>query len=245
MSAQVHALKAINTRVEAPEEGTALFGPVPFKVYTQRDLDRIPQLARLSPAQRFEMKVVSSVLPFRVNQYVIDELIDWANVPADPIFQLTFPQRGMLAPEHYERIAELIRAEAPKDELERAIDAVRHALNPHPADQMAMNMPRDEHGKRLDGMQHKYRETVLFFPSQGQTCHSYCTFCFRWAQFVGDKELRIASSEASALHDYLRKHTEVTDLQVTGGGLLYPSDAADDRLCGTYGGGRVITNNMQ
>ena len=217
MSAQVHALKAINTRVEAPEEGAALFGPVPFKVFTQRDLDRIPQLARLSPAQRFEMKVVSSVLPFRVNQYVIDELIDWANVPADPIFQLTFPQRGMLAPEHYERIAELIRAEAPKDELERAIDAVRHALNPHPADQMEMNMPRDEHGKRLDGMQHKYRETVLFFPSQGQTCHSYCTFCFRWAQFVGDKELRIASSEARVLHDYLRKHTEVTDLLVTGG----------------------------
>ena len=63
MSAQVHALKAINSRVEAPEEGAALFGPVPFKVYTQRDLERIPQLARLSPAQRFEMKVVSSVLP--------------------------------------------------------------------------------------------------------------------------------------------------------------------------------------
>ena len=41
MSAQVHALKAINSRVEAPEEGAALFGPVPFKVYTQRDLERI------------------------------------------------------------------------------------------------------------------------------------------------------------------------------------------------------------
>src|SRR5690606_15677916 len=205
------------TRVEAPEEGAALFGPVPFKVYTQRDLDRIPQLARLSPAQRFEMKVVSSVLPFRVNQYVIDELIDWANVPADPIFQLTFPQRGMLAPEHYGRIAELIRAEAPKDELERAIDAVRHALNPHPADQMEMNMPRNEAGEVLDGMQHKYRETVLFFPSQGQTCHSYCTFCFRWAQFVGDKELRISSSETTILHDYLRAHSEVTDVLFTGG----------------------------
>ena len=42
MSAQVHALKAINTRVEAPEHGAALSGPVPFKVFTQRDLDRIP-----------------------------------------------------------------------------------------------------------------------------------------------------------------------------------------------------------
>ncbi|HRP97520.1 MAG TPA: lysine 2,3-aminomutase [Rhodocyclaceae bacterium] len=190
---------------------------VPFKVYTQRDLDGIAQLAKLDAAQRFEMKVVSSVLPFRVNQYVIDELIDWARVPEDPIFQLTFPQRDMLAPEHFERIAALIEGGADKDTLHAAVDAVRHELNPHPADQMQMNMPLDDEGHRLDGMQHKYRETVLFFPSQGQTCHSYCTFCFRWAQFVGDKELRIATSEADTLHDYLRAHPQVTDLLVTGG----------------------------
>ena len=176
---------------------------VPFKVYTQRDLDRIEPLQTLPEAMRFEMKVVSTVLPFRVNQYVIDELIDWNNIPADPIFQLTFPQRGMLTPEHYDRVAKLL-----KDDPE---------LNPHPADQMEMNMPRDEEGNRLDGIQHKYRETVLFFPSQGQTCHAYCTFCFRWAQFVGDKELRIAASEASNLHNYLQRHTEVTDLLFTGG----------------------------
>ncbi|MDX5364617.1 MAG: lysine 2,3-aminomutase [Pseudazoarcus pumilus] len=190
---------------------------VPFKVYTQRDLDRIAPLQSLTEAQRFEMKVVSSVLPFRVNQYVIDELIDWSNIPADPIYQLVFPQRGMLSEAHFERIAGLLRGGADKAELEAAIDAVRHELNPHPADQMAMNMPLDADGNRLDGLQHKYRETVLFFPSQGQTCHSYCSFCFRWAQFVGDKELRIASSEASQLHDYLRAHPEVTDVLITGG----------------------------
>lgn len=197
--------------------GSAVFEPVPFKVYTHRDLDRIAALDGLSAEQRFEMKVVASVLPFRVNQYVIDELIDWARVPDDPIFQLTFPQRGMLAPAHYERIAELIRRGAGRDELDAAIAEVRQELNPHPADQMEMNMPLDDEGNRLDGMQHKYRETVLFFPSQGQTCHSYCTFCFRWAQFVGDKDLRISSSEAQTLHDYLRGHREVTDVLFTGG----------------------------
>lgn len=190
---------------------------VPFKVYTQRDLDKILPLARLTDAQRFEMKVVSSVLPFRVNQYVIDELIDWDKVPVDPIFQLTFPQRGMLKPEHFDCIAALIEAGADKATLNAEVDRVRHELNPHPADQMEMNIPRDEDGNRIEGLQHKYRETVLFFPSQGQTCHSYCTFCFRWAQFVGDKDLRIASSEATSLHDYLRTHPEVTDLLMTGG----------------------------
>ncbi|WP_416347357.1 KamA family radical SAM protein [Denitromonas sp.] len=190
---------------------------VPFKVYTQRDLDKIEPLQALPEALRFEMKVVSSVLPFRVNQYVIDELIDWNNIPADPMFQLTFPQRGMLEAEHYDTIAKLIADGADKATLNAAVNEVRQALNPHPADQMEMNMPIDDEGNRLDGIQHKYRETVLFFPSQGQTCHAYCTFCFRWAQFVGDKELRIAASEASTLHDYLKAHTEVTDLLFTGG----------------------------
>lgn len=211
MTAQVQAITRIT-----PFNARG-FEAVPFKVYTQRDLDRIAPLARLSEARRFEMKVVSTVLPFRVNQYVIDELIDWSRVPDDPVFQLTFPQRGMLAPEHFERIAGLIRGGADKSEVDAAVEAVRHELNPHPADQMEMNMPRDDEGHRLDGIQHKYRETVLFFPSQGQTCHSYCTFCFRWAQFVGDKELRIAASEAEVLHRYLGRHSEVTDLLFTGG----------------------------
>ena len=72
-------------------------------------------------------------------------------------------------------------------------------------------------GQKLHGIQHKYRETVLFFPSQGQTCHSYCTFCFRWAQFVGDKELRFSSNEASRLHAYLEADHHISDLLITGG----------------------------
>lgn len=188
-----------------------------FKVFTQRDLDKIEQLNALPEATRFEMKVVSSVLPFRVNEYVINELINWDDVPNDPIYQLTFPQKGMLAPEIFERMAAAYEAGMDKKEIQVLAKELRAELNPHPAGQMQMNIPLDEEGEFLNGMQHKYRETVLFFPSQGQTCHSYCTFCFRWAQFVGDKELRMSSTEASKLHSYLETHTEVTDLLFTGG----------------------------
>ncbi|MFK7160597.1 lysine 2,3-aminomutase [Marinospirillum sp. MEB164] len=188
----------------------------PFQVYTQRQLDKIQPLQALPEELRFEMQVVSQVLPFRVNNYVIEELIDWNNIPADPIFQLTFPQKGMLKPEHYEQIAQLMRDQAPAAELKAAVEAVRQELNPHPAGQMDLNLPL-LHGEPLPGMQHKYQETVLFFPSQGQVCHSYCTFCFRWAQFVGDKDLKFATNEATRLHQYLAEHQEVTDLLLTGG----------------------------
>lgn len=190
--------------------------PRSFKVFTERQFDLIEPLARLPESVRFDMRVVASVLPFRVNEYVVDQLIDWDDVASDPIFQLTFPQRGMLAPEHFERMAELHRSGADKSVIKALAGEIRAQLNPHPAGQQALNVPSLA-GEALDGMQHKYRQTVLFFPSQGQTCHSYCSFCFRWAQFVGDKDLRFAAREADHLHRYLLTHKEVSDLLVTGG----------------------------
>ena len=187
-----------------------------FQVFTARQLDKIAPLAKLDAEQRFEMKVVASVLPFRVNQYVIDELINWDNVPNDPIFQLVFPQREMLDPAEFDRMAELHRNEASPAEIQALAREIQAGLNPHPAGQQEMNVPHLD-GQPLEGMQHKYRETVLFFPSQGQVCHSYCTFCFRWAQFVGDKDLRFAASEAETLHNYLASDKNITDLLITGG----------------------------
>ena len=188
-----------------------------FKVFTQRNIDQISSLRGLSVEQRFAMKVVSTVLPFRVNEYVIENLIDWEHVPEDPIFQLTFPQTGMLEPRHFDHVASLLRRGAPERDIAASVGTIRAELNPHPAGQRELNVPRLSDGEVVAGLQNKYRETVLFFPSQGQTCHSYCSFCFRWAQFVGDKTLRFASNEASRLHDYLRQHREVSDLLVTGG----------------------------
>ena len=43
-----------------------------FVVYTERQLDKIEPLQKMTAEQRFEMRVVANVLPFRVNQYVID-----------------------------------------------------------------------------------------------------------------------------------------------------------------------------
>ncbi|MES9812679.1 MAG: lysine 2,3-aminomutase [Candidatus Thiodiazotropha sp.] len=193
------------------------YAPQRFTVYTARDLDRIVQLERLPADLRYEMKVVSSVLPFRVNEYVLRELIDWERAPEDPMFQLTFPQRGMLSDAHFNRMAMAIGSGLEKKELQVVANEIRAELNPHPAGQLENNLPRDEYGEPINGLQHKYKEAVLFFPSQGQTCHSYCTFCFRWAQFIGDKSLRIATTEAERLYSYLRHHPEVTDLLVTGG----------------------------
>jgi len=193
-----------------------LIEPLQFRVFTQHNFDKIPQLERLSEQQRFAIKVVAQVLPFRVNQHVIDHLIEWDDVPNDPMFRLVFPQPEMLDPAHYARVANLLRTGADKAEIRTAVYESHSELNPHPAGQTTLNVPRIGN-ELLEGAQHKYRETLLFFPSQGQTCHSYCTFCFRWAQFVENKDLRISARELATLHEYLQSHDEISDLLVTGG----------------------------
>lgn len=187
-----------------------------YKAYSLSNFRDIPQMAGLPEALKFDIEVVAQVLPFKVNNFVLDQLIDWERAPDDPLFVLTFPQRAMLAPAHYDEIAALLRSGADKPRIRAAADRIRLELNPHPAGQLSHNVPSLE-GETLPGMQHKYRETVLFFPGQGQTCHAYCSFCFRWPQFVGMAELKFASREADRLIDYLREHPEVTDVLFTGG----------------------------
>ncbi|MDD3884439.1 MAG: hypothetical protein PHW66_05825 [Gallionella sp.] len=70
----------------------------------------IPQIARLTEQQRLDIEIVGNVLPFKVNNYVVDQLIDWDKVPNDPIFALTFPQRDMLSAEHYGETAIMMSA---------------------------------------------------------------------------------------------------------------------------------------
>ena len=187
-----------------------------FKANTRRDLPRIAEKLRFDADQVTDMLAVSAVLPFRVNDYVIENLIDPKSVPNDPIFQLTFPQRGMLEEKDFLHMRDLVAKGASETEIKLSADKIRGQLNPHPAGQMQLNVPLLD-GEVVDGMQHKYQETVLFFPSQGQTCHAYCSYCFRWAQFVGDADLKFASREASKLVDYVRDNPQVSSVLITGG----------------------------
>ncbi|MDC0194456.1 lysine 2,3-aminomutase [Candidatus Nitrosopelagicus sp.] len=187
-----------------------------IKSYTLANLRKLPQIEKFSEEQIFEMEVVGNVLPFKANNYVVEQLIDWNNTQNDSIFALTFPQKGMLKSEHFDQMAEVLKR-GDRKEIQETANTIRLQLNPHPAGQMELNVPTLKDGTKLYGMQHKYNETVLFFPSQGQTCHAYCTFCFRWPQFVGMDEMKFAMQEGESLAQYVGEHPEVSDILFTGG----------------------------
>lgn len=81
------------------------------------------------------------------------------------MIQLSFPQPAMLQARDLRRISEATQVGMSKAEIQHLADAIRAKLNPHPAHQKEENVPKEQ-GTEVPGMQHKYRETVLFFPSE-------------------------------------------------------------------------------
>ena len=188
-----------------------------FRAYSEKHLDELVGRAGLdaggigSRCGRWQ-----PCCRFGLNAYVVDELIDWDAAPDDPIYRLVFPQPDMLPEEDVRQMSCLLASGASGAEVQRAARRVRMKLNPHPAGQLILNVPqpRDE---PLPGVQHKYAETVLLFPRQGQTCHAYCAYCFRWAQFVGEPDLKMATDDIDRIAAYLGDHPEVTSVLLTGG----------------------------
>lgn len=156
------------------------------------------------------MKIVAKIIPFRVNNFVVDELIDWSNVPNDPIFRITFPHKELLKKEHYD----ILEKSDDRNEKE-VLKGIRNNLNPHPSGQRH-NIPIFN-GRVVKGVQHKYDETILLFPREGQTCHSYCNFCFRWPQFIGENSLKFETSKDSSFIDYIKQNKVINDILLTGG----------------------------
>ncbi|MEZ4908840.1 MAG: hypothetical protein R2771_14650 [Saprospiraceae bacterium] len=135
-----------------------------LSIYNINNYLKIPQFDKIPNDIIEDIKIVGTVLPFKVNNYVINELIDWSNYKNDPIFNLTFPQKNMLSESNYDIIKNAYDSGFSKEEINNLSNQIRLTLNPHPAGQKEHNIPK-LNGQKLAGIQHKYKETVLFFPS--------------------------------------------------------------------------------
>jgi len=169
----------------------------------------------LDDEYRQDLKILSIIFPFKVNKYILEQLIDWDNWENDPIFKLVFPNRKMLNEIQFRQLSEAYLSNN-KELLKNTALKIWKQLNPHAEGQLDLNVPV-LNGQKLFGLQHQYQETVLAFPSRGQTCHAYCSFCFRWPQFIGQKEFKISLNDTSLLLEYLKTKPLVTDILLTGG----------------------------
>jgi len=161
-----------------------------------------------------ERELFIEVYRFLATKHVLNT-IDWNNFEDDLVFQLVFPQPGMI---NHETVKAYCNA---KDDVEKnkIVEDYMEKTNPHDGKQM-LNRPsfysEDGELEVLEGCQHKYPHCVLLFDKTTQSCFAFCNYCFRHAQVRGDEDMFI-QNEVSQVHEYLKQHKEVTDILITGG----------------------------
>jgi lysine 2,3-aminomutase len=165
-----------------------------------------------------ERELFVEVYRFKVTRHVLNS-INWDNYERDSMFQLVFPQPGMI---RREVVDQYIGAGSAEQRRRIVADYIRQT-NPHDGHQL-LNKPWLETGdggiEIVEGSQHKYPQCQLVFDKTTQQCFAFCTYCFRHAQVRGDDDMFI-QEDIAQIHEYLRAHKEVTDLLITGGDAGY------------------------
>lgn len=165
-----------------------------------------------------ERELFIEVYRFLATKHVLNA-IDWNNFEKDSIFQLVFPQPGMI---NKDTVNEYINAKDDQ-ERERIVKEYQLKTNPHDGKQK-LNKPwfSDENSdvQVLDGSQHKYPPCQLIFDKTTQNCFAFCNYCFRHAQVRGDEDMFIQEDIDQAVK-YISQHKEITDVLITGGDAGY------------------------
>lgn len=183
-----------------------------------RDIVAILEQNGINIGHLEERELFIDVYRFMVTRHTLNS-INWQNFATDSIFQLTFPQPGMIRRD----IAEAYLATKSEEERKKIVEDYITETNPHDGNQL-LNKPwfDDEEGNLqvLEGGQHKYQPIYLIFDKTTQTCFSFCTYCFRHAQVRGDEDMFV-QEEIEPVHKYLRQHKEISDILITGGDAGY------------------------
>lgn len=165
-----------------------------------------------------ERELFIHIYRFMATRHVLNT-INWSDFINDSVFQLVFPQPGMIRAD----ISKAYLAATSVQEKEKIVRDYMKETNPHDGKQK-LNKPtfENEEGETeiLEGSQHKYPQCQLIFDVQTQNCFAFCNYCFRHAQVRGDEDMFI-QKDVKQVHAYLKKHTEVTDLLITGGDAGY------------------------
>jgi L-lysine 2,3-aminomutase len=174
-----------------------------------------------------EREFFIDVYRFMVTKHTLNA-INWNNFAKDSLFQLTFPQPEMIDAETTRKYVE-----ATEEERKTIVEEHRLRTNPHDGKQQ-LNKPwyETEEGELeiIEGSQHKYPQVHLIFDKTTQSCFSFCTYCFRHAQVRGDEDMFI-QHETKPVHEYIKRHKEITDILITGGDAGYmPVDRLEEYL---------------
>src|SRR3977135_2452071 len=112
-----------------------------YRSYGRRDIPALAERFGIDKDLAAGIALAAAVFPFKTNEFVLTEMIDWKHVPDDPMFRLSFPHPDMLPPGTLKTLRGLDRQGAAPDQLPQMIRSIHRAMTPHPGEQVSRNAP--------------------------------------------------------------------------------------------------------
>ena len=108
-------------------------------------------------------------------------------------------------------------------------DPIRRIIIPGPdeLDEWGRLDPSDEESYTIiPGLEHKYNSTALLLVSD--QCEGVCRYCFRKRVFLRQRQERLEDIDAAM--DYIKSHSEITNVLLTGGDPLIRETAEIENI---------------
>jgi len=187
-----------------------------FISYHAAAFKKTPYYAKLPSTEQEIFNLLTSVFHFKVNNYVLEHLIKWEDVPHDPIYKIIFPRKDMLPPFYYEQLKTLHRVGINQKALGAFVEQVKQRIYPVVRKNTA-SMPH-VNGKHVKGLYSNFDTIVSLFPDpMVKTCHAYCSYCFRWIMF-NNREVQEETSyrDPQTPVEFLQQNPQISDVLFTG-----------------------------
>lgn len=188
-----------------------------FHTYNNRNFSQTNYYQRLPEDEQNTFDLLSQVYHFKVNTFVISNLINWEAIPEDPIYRYIFPRREMLLEEDLQILEGHLQSGIAQGDLNKFLQSLKYKMSPRHT-YAPESLCTDSSGKPIQGMYSNFSTIVSLFPApMMRTCHSYCNYCFRWVLF-NDREVqkRAEYTDPQTPVHWLKENPQVTDCLFTG-----------------------------
>ena len=186
-----------------------------YVAYTSQSFKKSRYYDLIPESYREDFDILTRVLHFKTNNYVLDNLIDWQNFDHDPMVKLIFPNKEMMMPSDFEKISNQIATDADNKIIQQESIRARKHLYP-------VGEKEYYKGIKAEGIYHLFPKSLELFPVKASTCHAYCTYCHRWMPLV-DTDTQFSYSNHHAVEQYLKYHPEIEEVIFSGGDPLIMS----------------------
>lgn len=187
-----------------------------YKTITPNTVNQLPIPQSKSSELLSEIKLLSRFFPFKSNNYVINELIDWTRAPDDPLYLMNIPHRNLVDRNLYHEL--VLQTNTKNIDTIRLTDPafldIRRRIAKLSLDQCMENR-MIKNRTSLSGVYHLFPHTALLFPREAHDCHAYCTYCGRWRYRNTPSDFAV--NNYKKVIEYLQAQSAVTDIQFTGG----------------------------